>query len=48
MVKIKSNLKVVISNHKDLLSIAEQFNINFELIDLNSKNQYFIKQFLGW
>ena len=34
--EIKSNLKVVISNHKDLLSISEQFNINFELIDLNS------------
>ena len=34
--EIKSNLKVVISNHKELSSVAEQFNINFELIDVNS------------
>ena len=34
--EIKSNLKVVISNHNELSSVAEQFNINFELIDVNS------------
>ena len=34
--EIKSNLRVIISNHDTLRSIGNQFNINFKLIDINS------------
>ena len=34
--EIQSNIKVVISNHKTLSSIAEQFNVDFQFIDVNS------------
>jgi len=33
--EINSNLKVIVSNHDSLSSIAEQFDVNFKLIDIN-------------
>jgi len=34
--EINSNLKIIVSNHDSLSSIAEQFEVNFKLIDINS------------
>ena len=34
--EINSNLRIIVSNHNSLSSIAEQFEVNFKLIDINS------------
>ena len=37
--EIKSNIKVIISNHKTLSPIAGQFDIDFQFIDVNSNKE---------